>query len=389
MKDFNKELDAIELPPIHITRGKEHYLDPFRERLILKTPEETVRQRFLRYLVDVLNVPQNMIQVEMLLLKYGVDSVQRADIIIERYDVKKKEISPLAVVECKAPEIMLGDDAITQALDYADKLLADYLIITNGTDLISAKYDEKTGKYFDLEKMPSYKEMLNGQVDLLHIEEPKERFTFDKLVENQDYYCGYEFNKDTPKKLRPFLTNLYECFLDTSHKMPERKYQIFTLIKDYGIRYLSCGNAAGGSYQGAYRSFLIKHEGYTKFMNLGFFDYGTSTIMTISIDQDNNKPHNSLQYSVNNNLKKNGEVYRFLHSGRIAVGNIGSGKVAELKELLEQKYPCIIIDGQIDLGIIHNEQLLYLDNLEVTSMVENALSYALIRDKYREIVKER
>lgn len=48
---------------------------------------------------------------------------------------------------------------------------------------------------------------------------------------------------------------------------------------------------------------MIKYQSDTKFMNLGFFDYGSHTILTVSIDKDNNKPHNSLQYDVNAIIK--------------------------------------------------------------------------------------
>ncbi|MDO4439771.1 MAG: type I restriction enzyme HsdR N-terminal domain-containing protein [Eubacteriales bacterium] len=388
MAKFDVKFKDIKLPNIYLADGKEYYLDPFRKKLILKTPEEVVRQRMLRYLVDTIKVPEIMLQVEMLLSKYGIDSKRRADIVIERYISDEEMISPLAVVECKAPDVMLGEDAINQVFDYAEKLDAVYIIVTNGMDLMVAKYDYENDAYIDLEKVPTYEEMLAGQGDILEIEPDKERFSFDELEINRNYYCGYEFNPNTPEGLRAFLTNLWECILDVSHKLPERKYKIFTVIKDYGIRYLSCGNAAGGAYQGAYRSFIIEYDGNTKFMNLGFFDYGTSTILTVSVDQDDHKSHNSLQYSVNQNLVKIGEVYYFYHSGRIAVGNIGSGKISELKQIIEKEYPTVIRNNKIHLGTIHNESLLYLDTPEVVEFVENLLSYSLIRDKYRDLVKK-
>lgn len=384
---FKEQIVKMKLPPIHISEGKEYFLDPLRERLIYKTPEEVVRQQVIRYLLDVKKVPKNMIQVEMLLAKYDVKSIRRADIIIERFSQTDKSISPLAVVECKAPEIMLGDSAIEQACDYADKLVADYLIITNGHELIVAKYVETKKQYIDLSTIPTYEEMLNGKGDILEAEPPKERFSFDELIANQDYYRGYDFNANTPTKFLPFLTNLLECFIDVSHKMPCKEYKYFTLIEDYGIRWLSCGNAAGGSYQGAYRSFLIKHGDSTKFMNLAFFDYGTHTILTVSTDQEDNKPHNSLQYAIETNLIKNGDSFHFLHSGRIAVGNIGSGKVSELKALIAEKYPSILINDKIDLGTLQNTELLYMDNPSVVCFVEKCLTYAIIRDEYREQVK--
>lgn len=384
MTYFHKLLNNLQLPQIHRSHGKEYYVDPFRDRLILKTPEETVRQQVLQYLLSYKNIPKEMIQVEVRLSKYQVNSARRADIIVERFNGKKGELSPLAIIECKAPEIMIGDSAIQQAIDYADDLNADYIFVTNGDDAMTAKYEAGSNQYVFLSELPDYQSMLCGQGDYLPEDQPKERFAFDVLNKNKDYYCGYEFNPDTPSELLPFLTNLWECFLDTSHKMPEKQYKHFRLIKDYGIRFLSCGNAAGGSYQGAYRSFLIEYQADTKFMNLAFFDYGSHTILTVSVDKDNNKPHNSLQYNVNA-IIRNGERYSFPHNGRIAIGNKGSGKVSELKELIRNEAPELLVHGDIFLGTLHNQKLLYLDDADVTDFVENLLTYALIRDVFREM----
>lgn len=76
----------------------------------------------------------------MILSKYGVDSIRRENLVIERYSKSKDEILPLAIIECKAPEIMLGDAEIQQVCDYADSLGAEYIAVTNGLDMIVAKY---------------------------------------------------------------------------------------------------------------------------------------------------------------------------------------------------------------------------------------------------------
>ncbi len=59
--------------------------------------------------------------------------------------------------------------------------------------------------------------MLRGEGNVLPPEHFKPRFRFDQLEANKDYYCGYEFNPNTPIVMRAFLTNLWECFLDVSH----------------------------------------------------------------------------------------------------------------------------------------------------------------------------
>lgn len=386
---FKDEIKKMEMPVVHMSEGKEYYLDPFRKRLILITPEEVVRQQVLQYLLHCVKAPKELILVEMLISKYQIESKRRADIIIEKFDEQTKLLSPLAVIECKAPDIMIGDDAINQALDYADMLLVEYVFITNGETLVAAKYNAKLNTYIDIQGIPTYEDMLSGKVIEIQPEESKKRFLFEELEDNKDYYRGYEFNPNTPVHFLPFITNLWECFLDTTHRMPAKQYSIFNLVEDYGIRFLSCGNAAGGAYQGAYRSFVVQYKDTTKFMNLAFFDYGTSTILTVSVDQDNHKPHNSLQYAIDSNLRNIGNKYRFIHSGRIAVGNVGSGKVAELKQHIAGTYADILQNGEINLGTIHNDRLLYMDDNEIIKFVENLLSYALLRDEYREKVKLR
>lgn len=102
--------------------GKEYFLDSMRDKMILKTTEEVIRQEIIQFLLKVIHVPSNVFQVEMLLSKYGVDSIRRADLVIERYAKIKDVILPLAIVKCKAPEIMLGDAEIQQVCDYADCL---------------------------------------------------------------------------------------------------------------------------------------------------------------------------------------------------------------------------------------------------------------------------
>ena len=49
----------------------------------------------------------------------------------------------------------------------------------------------------------------------------------------------------------------------------------------------------------------------------------------------------------------------------------------------------VIKNGKIELGTVHNKELLYMDTPEIITLVENLLSYALVRDEYREICKRK
>lgn len=141
--DFSKQ----QLPKKFKRQGKNCYLDPIREKLIFITPEETVRQQVISYLLNVLNVPAKMLDVEVHLSHYGIKSRHRADILINKYNEETKALESLCVIECKAPEIMLGENVQNQMMDYCDELCCDYCMITNGYDIQCFHYDINTNSY--------------------------------------------------------------------------------------------------------------------------------------------------------------------------------------------------------------------------------------------------
>jgi hypothetical protein len=102
------DLSAQPLPKIYKRKGKECYLDPVRKKLVFITPEETVRQRVLSYVINELNVPMEMISVEDHLSHYGIKSSLRADILIKCL-TEENDLIPIAVIECKAPGIGPGE----------------------------------------------------------------------------------------------------------------------------------------------------------------------------------------------------------------------------------------------------------------------------------------
>ena len=106
-------------PQVYQSEGRECYLDPIRAKLVNKTKEETVRQTILARLQMYLQVPTDMIDVEASLKHYGINSLLRPDIIINRR-VDEKTLEPVAVIECKAEDVPLTDIVISQAEQYAD-----------------------------------------------------------------------------------------------------------------------------------------------------------------------------------------------------------------------------------------------------------------------------
>ena len=132
---------------------------------VLLTPEEIVRQKVISFLLKEVNVPKQMIHVEAPLSYYYVESNRRADILILKKDEVKGIPIPLAVIECKAPNVILSNndyECFEQVLDYAYPLACDYIILTNGKESVIAAWDFKKEQYRDIKNIPVYDEMMSN-----------------------------------------------------------------------------------------------------------------------------------------------------------------------------------------------------------------------------------
>lgn len=138
-----------KLPPIYKRNGRECYLDPIRKKLIYITPEETVRQSVILYLTDTLHVPMQEIISEQHLSHYGITSKKRADIVIHALDADQQSV-PIAVIECKAPNVYLDMKAKEQMFEYCDLMGATYAMLTNGIDQYCFRYDAEKNDYISL-----------------------------------------------------------------------------------------------------------------------------------------------------------------------------------------------------------------------------------------------
>jgi len=99
--------------------------DELRKRWVKLTPEEWVRQNFLRYLIQVKNYPQSLIAVEREIVLGEMK--KRFDILVFDHGHK-----PWMMIECKAMSITLSEDVLAQVLRYSISIPAPYLVITNG-----------------------------------------------------------------------------------------------------------------------------------------------------------------------------------------------------------------------------------------------------------------
>lgn len=123
--------------------------DEIRKKYIVLTPEEWVRQHFVRFLIAEKQYPISLIAIEKQLTVNNLK--KRSDILIFSSDGL-----PNIIVECKAPKIKITQDTFDQIARYNLKLNANYLIVTNGLVHYYCKLDAENEQYIFLEDIPNY-----------------------------------------------------------------------------------------------------------------------------------------------------------------------------------------------------------------------------------------
>ncbi len=134
---------------IEVKEGKPRIFDPIRKKLVALTPEEWVRQNFIRFLIHEKNVPASLMAIEMSFKLHGMQ--KRSDIV-----VFSSETQALLIVECKSPDVRITQQVFDQIARYNMKLLVSYLVVTNGLDHFCCRIDLPNKTYHFLDDIPGY-----------------------------------------------------------------------------------------------------------------------------------------------------------------------------------------------------------------------------------------
>lgn len=153
------------IPEVFIKNNRKWIYDDIRKMNVMLTPEEIVRQKVIKFLLEEVQVPKHMLHVEAPLSYYHIESNRRADILILKKDEERGIPIPMAVIECKAPNVILSNndyECFEQVLDYAYPLECDYIILTNGEESVVAAWDFEKEQYRDIKAFPIYNDMLRN-----------------------------------------------------------------------------------------------------------------------------------------------------------------------------------------------------------------------------------
>ena len=124
--------------------------DEFRKKHIVCTPEEWVRQNFLKYLVEEKSFPSGLIALEKSI---------KVNKRLKRFDalVHNKEGRPILLIEFKAPDVEITEKTFHQIAAYNSQLQVKYLIMSNGLQHFACQVDENGIQFF--EEIPNYTDL--------------------------------------------------------------------------------------------------------------------------------------------------------------------------------------------------------------------------------------
>lgn len=132
------------------SENKTFIFDVIRKKFLLLTPEEWVRQHILLFLIETMNYPKSLINVEKLVNVNGIK--KRYDIVVFNSDG-----SIFLLVECKAPDIKIKQETFDQIAQYNLILKAENLMVSNGLNHYFCQMDLNREQYNFLNKLPEFK----------------------------------------------------------------------------------------------------------------------------------------------------------------------------------------------------------------------------------------
>lgn len=146
-------MQALNLPTYLFnlkSKGKRKYiLDTIRRKYVALTPEEWVRQNFIRYLNEEKKYPLSLLSVETSFALYNTN--KRSDVLIHN----RKGV-PVAIVECKAPEVNITPEVFNQVIRYNLKYNLQIIMVTNGMNHYCCKLDAVNLTTEFLKEIPNF-----------------------------------------------------------------------------------------------------------------------------------------------------------------------------------------------------------------------------------------
>lgn len=193
---------------------------PLKNKELVLTPEELVRQEYICRLVDEYGFSlEQMDQEVMIHNSHRGQGNARADIVVwKSVSAKSDLVSPIIVVECKAEHITIREEDYFQGYNYASRIGADFLVTTNLKEtrvfkIVEGKISKRLKEIVDIPKA----------IDLINEKKIKDLLSQTKT-----------FNRDEFSKL---LFKCHNIIRNNDKLSPEAAFDEISKILFIKIRY--------------------------------------------------------------------------------------------------------------------------------------------------------
>lgn len=193
---------------------------PLKNKELILTPEEKVRQEYICRLVNVYGYSlEQMAQEVQVSNSHRGQGKARADIVIWKSESdKKEEVSAAIVVECKAEHITIQEEDYYQGYNYASWAGADFFVTTNLKEtrifkVVKGKIPKRLEEIVDIPKAE----------DLTNLKKIKE------LLSQTKAFTREEFSK--------VLTKCHNIIRNNDKLSPEAAFDEISKVLFIKIRY--------------------------------------------------------------------------------------------------------------------------------------------------------
>jgi hypothetical protein len=376
-------------PKIEIINNTKKVLCVIRKSYIKYTPEEKVRQAFIKYLIHEKEIPKHRIKVEEYVKPFGSE-IGRIDILI-----LDNEDNPFIIYECKKENEQLTDEIKKQGLRYffayntigfIGYVIGDFIEL-NGFHIINDEIET-----FEMANHPNYNELLYGEKFEVIVNDGDKKFDrlnfiepIEQELKDQFYELGI-FGKKTDRKFLPFMINFYNWLMD------EDDVFISENIEDIGLKYTKFGSAVSSFSAIDYRTFVIDLNNDKQMFSLAVnsmtsgekVEAGTGLIVGV---ENSNVKHSCLQLRIESSVEINKNIAEIWHNGTITIGKLGAAKRKDLIDFVRLKNSDLVKNNLIFLGSFDFTNDIKSNQTQTKLFLNNIINYCIIRDVFREMQK--
>ncbi|MGL5311892.1 MAG: type I restriction enzyme HsdR N-terminal domain-containing protein [Peptostreptococcaceae bacterium] len=147
--------------------------------------KELVKERVIKYLMEDLLVPQDMIDTNVPLAEFEEGAEGTLDIVVNVKD-KQDYFAPVMIVQCMDEDITLEGEVLQKQIDFLEDVdnvtMAGRLVLTNGDAMM---YADWTGEEYNTEaSLPMYEQM------------EKEFFEMEALAEKEEQHHHHDHDHE-------------------------------------------------------------------------------------------------------------------------------------------------------------------------------------------------